>query len=109
MAACFVTDAAIAAYRRLQARVPERLLAHERPDGGLICERQRGRGRPAFYRITPTGAVEPTTSLTGRRCVSLALPCPPAWPDADARSRSSRRPGARLPHAPAGPTQAESF
>jgi hypothetical protein len=53
-----VTDAAIAAYRRLQTCVAARLLAYERPDGGLICEHDRGPGRAVFYRVTPAGTVE---------------------------------------------------
>jgi hypothetical protein len=58
-----VTDAAIAAYRRLQTCVHARLLAYERPDGGLICERRRGHRRPVFYRVTATGTVEPDQLL----------------------------------------------
>lgn len=58
-----VTDAAVAAYRRLQGCVPAALLAYERPDGGLICEHRRGAGRPRFYRVTPAGAVEPDAVL----------------------------------------------
>jgi hypothetical protein len=53
-----VTDAAIAAYRRLQSCVGTRLLAYERPDGGLICEQDRGPGRAVFYRVTAAGTVE---------------------------------------------------
>jgi hypothetical protein len=53
-----VTEAAIAAYRRLQTCVGARLLAYERPDGGLICEQDRGPGRAVFYPVTAAGTVE---------------------------------------------------
>lgn len=59
-----VTGAAIAAYRRLQQCVPDRLLAHERPDGGLICAQRHGLRRPVFYRSPPPAPSRPTSSST---------------------------------------------
>lgn len=38
--------------------MPDRLLAHERPDGGLICEQRHGLRRPVSYRVTAAGAIE---------------------------------------------------
>jgi hypothetical protein len=72
-----VTDAAIAAYRRLQACVCACLLAYERPDGGLLCEQRRGHGRPVFYRVTPTGTVEADHLLDWRTLRFTPAPLPP--------------------------------
>jgi hypothetical protein len=52
------TAAAIAAFRRLQTRVGTIMLAYERPDGGLICERCRPGAPPLFYRVSPSGRVQ---------------------------------------------------
>ncbi len=52
------TAAAIAAFRRLQTKVAAIMLAHERPDGGLICERVRPGAPPLFYRVTAGGRVQ---------------------------------------------------
>ena len=52
-----ITDAAIAAFRRLQTMVGTIMLAYERPDGGLICERHRPGAPPLFYRVSPSGRV----------------------------------------------------
>ncbi|HTU29123.1 MAG TPA: hypothetical protein VMF07_07060 [Solirubrobacteraceae bacterium] len=52
------TDAAVAAFRRLQTKVGTIMLAHERPDGGLICERHRPGAPPLFYRVSPSGRVQ---------------------------------------------------
>jgi hypothetical protein len=52
-----ITDAAIAAFRRLQTTVGTIMIAYERPDGGLICERHRPGAPPLFYRVSPSGRV----------------------------------------------------
>jgi hypothetical protein len=52
------TDAAVAAFRRLQTKVGTIMLAYERSDGGLICERRRPGAPPLFYRVTAAGRVE---------------------------------------------------
>lgn len=51
------TAAAIAAFRRLQTKVGAIMLAHERPDGGLICERIRPGAPSLFYRVSASGRV----------------------------------------------------
>lgn len=51
------TPAAIAAFRRLQTKVGAIMLAHERPDGSLICERLRTGAPPLFYRVSASGCV----------------------------------------------------
>jgi hypothetical protein len=51
------TDAAVAAFRRLQTKVGTIMLAYERPDGGLICERSRPGAPPLFYRVSASGRV----------------------------------------------------
>jgi hypothetical protein len=51
------TDAAVAAFRRLQTKVGTIMLAYQRPDGGLICERSRPGAPPLFYRVSPSGRV----------------------------------------------------
>ena len=55
--AAAATDAAVAAFRRLQTKVGTIMLAYERPDGGLICERSRPGAPPLFYRVSPSGRV----------------------------------------------------
>jgi len=70
------TDAAIAAFRRLQTKVGTIMLAHERPDGGLICERRRPGAPPLFYRVTPSGGVSADRRYdwTTQRFVPVPLP-----------------------------------
>jgi hypothetical protein len=72
-----VTGAAIAACRRLQQRVPDRLLGHERPERGLICEQRHGLRRPVFYRVTVAGAVE-ADQLLDMTTLRFAPAPPPA-------------------------------
>ncbi len=70
------TDAAIAAFRRLQTRVGTIMLAYERPDGGLICERHRPGAPPLFYRVTASGRVhgDRRYECTAQRFVAVPLP-----------------------------------
>lgn len=70
------TEAAVASFRLLESVVPGWLLAHETPDGGLICEHRRDGWRPGFYRVTAAGAIEPDEVLDRRtlRFVPALLP-----------------------------------
>lgn len=71
-----ITDAAVAAFRRLQTSVGTIMLAYERPDGGLICERHRPGAPPLFYRVTPGGRVRADRRYDSavRRFVPVPLP-----------------------------------
>ena len=71
-----VTDAAHAAFRRLQTRVGTIMLAHERPDGGLICERTRPGVPSRFYRVSPGGRVHPDHRYDSRECRFVPVPLP---------------------------------
>ena len=70
------TEAAIAAFRRLQMKVGTIMLAYERPDGGLICERQSPGAPPLYYRVTASGGVDPDRRYdsTARRFLPVPLP-----------------------------------
>jgi hypothetical protein len=71
-----ITEAALAAFRRLQTRVGTIMLAHERPDGGLICERRRPGVPSLFYRVTPAGRFDGDRRYdwSARRFVPVPLP-----------------------------------
>jgi len=71
-----VTDAALAAFRRLQTRVGTIMLAHERPDGGLICERSRPGVPSLFYRVSPGGRVQPDHRYDSRERCFVPVPLP---------------------------------
>ncbi len=70
------TDAAVAAFRRLQTKVGTIMLAYERPDGGLICERHRPGAPPLFYGVTASGRVfgDQRYESTAQRFVAVPLP-----------------------------------
>ena len=70
------TDAAVAAFRRLQTTVGTIMLAYERPDGGLICERLRPGTPSLFYRVSPSGRVHPDRRYDWKlqRFVPVPLP-----------------------------------
>lgn len=70
------TAAAIAAFRRLQTKVGTIMLAHERPDGGLICERLRPGAPPLFYRVSASGRVHADRRYesAARRFAPVPLP-----------------------------------
>lgn len=60
------THAAVAGFRLLQSVTTGFLLARPTRDGGLICEHLRDGYRPAFYRVTAAGAIEPDQVLDRR-------------------------------------------
>jgi hypothetical protein len=70
------TDAAFAAFRRLQTKVGTIMLAYERPDGGLICERSRPGAPSLFYRVSPSGRVyaDRRYDVARQRFVGVPLP-----------------------------------
>jgi hypothetical protein len=70
------TDAAVAAFRRLQTKVGTIMLAYERPDGGLICERSRPGAPPLFYRVGSGGRIhgDHRYECSVRRFVAVPLP-----------------------------------
>ena len=70
------TDAAVATFRRLQTKVGTIMLAYERPDGGLICERIRPGAPPLFYRVSPSGRVHTDRRYDSKlqRFVPVPLP-----------------------------------
>jgi hypothetical protein len=70
------TDAAIAAFRRLQTKVGTIMLAYERPDGGLICERSRPGAPPLFYRVSPSGRVHADHRYDWNRQRFVVVPLP---------------------------------
>jgi hypothetical protein len=71
-----LTDAAVAAFRRLQTRVGSIMLAHERPDGSLICERSRPGVPSLFYRVTASGRIDADRryDCSAHRFVPVPLP-----------------------------------
>lgn len=71
-----LTDAAVAAFRRLQRSVGTVMLAHERPDGSLICERSRPGVPSLFYRVTASGRINTDRryDCSVHRFVSVPLP-----------------------------------
>jgi hypothetical protein len=70
------TDAAVAAFRRLQTKVGTIMLAYERPDGGLICERSRPGAPSLFYRVSPSGRVHADRRYDWNRQRFVAVPLP---------------------------------
>lgn len=72
-----VTDAAAAGFRLLQSATTGFMLARPTRDGGLICEHLRDGYRPAFYRVTAAGAIEPDQVLD-RRTLSFTPALLPA-------------------------------
>ncbi len=70
------TDAAVAAFRRLQTKVGTIMLAYERPDGGLICERSRPGAPPLFYRVSPNGRVDADRRYDWSRQRFVVVPLP---------------------------------
>ena len=70
------TDAAVAAFRRLQTKVGTIMLAYERSDGGLICERRRPGAPPLFYRVSPTGQVHADRRYESGAQRFVAVPLP---------------------------------
>jgi hypothetical protein len=70
------TDAAVAAFRRLQTKVGTIMLAYERPDGGLICERRRPGAPPLFYGVSAGGRVQADRRYESavQRFVTVPLP-----------------------------------
>jgi hypothetical protein len=70
------TNAAVAAFRRLQTEVGTIMLAYERPDGGLICERIRPGVPPLFYRVSPSGRVHSDRRYDWNLQRFVAVPLP---------------------------------
>jgi hypothetical protein len=73
-----VTHAAVVSFRLLESVLTGWVLAHETPDGGLICEHRRDGCRPGFYRVTAAGAIEPDEVLDRRTMRFVPALLPPA-------------------------------
>ena len=52
-----ITCAAVAGYARLRRTVGGRFETYPAGDGGLICEKRKGRARSTLWRVAPDGTV----------------------------------------------------